>query len=311
MNWLRLTLKKLVYNEEQIIRLDVFLNNNLELSRNYIQVLIDSKDIKVNDKTIKKSYKLQKGDVISITLPEAKELDLIAENIPLDIIYECDDYLVVNKPKDMVVHPSAGHDSGTLVNALLYHCDSLSTINGVQRPGIVHRMDKDTTGLLVVTKNDTSHKYFSELFKTHDINRRYYALVHGVIKDELIIEKPLARDKKDRKKITVDSDGKKAITKVRVVENFLDYTLVECQLFTGRTHQIRVHLRSINHPIVGDKTYGVKKEKFNLDSQLLHARTIGFVDRLTGNYVEYNMEVPDVFEKVLNNLRRKDEKCRS
>ncbi len=301
-------MKKLVYSGDELIRIDVYLNREINLSRNYIQVLIDSNNIKVNKKSIKKSYKLQKGDSIEITLPEAKELDVIAEDIPIEIVYESDDYIIVNKPKNMVVHPSVGHDSGTLVNALLYHSDSLSTINGVHRPGIVHRMDKDTTGLLVITKNDDSHNYFSKLFKTHDINRRYLALVHGVIKDELTIDKPLARDKKDRKKMAVCIDGKSAITKVRVVENFKSYTLVECQLFTGRTHQIRVHLKSINHPIVGDKTYGIKKEKFNLSSQLLHARTIGFVDRLKGEYVEYNKEVPSEFDKVLVDLRRKDGK---
>lgn len=301
-------MKKLVYNKDYPVRIDSFLPDETGISRNYIQVLIDANHIIVNGLTIKKSYKLMKGDVIEITLPEVKELDIAPEDIPLDILYECDDYLVVNKPKNMVVHPSVGHEKGTLVNALLHHSDNLSTINGVHRPGIVHRMDKDTTGLLLITKNDEAHQYFSDLFKTHDINRRYLALVHGVIKDEVIIDRPIARDKKDRKKMAIDKEGKNAITKVRVIERFQSYTLVECQLFTGRTHQIRVHLKSINHPIVGDKTYGVKKEKFNLDSQLLHARTIGFIDRKIKKYTEYNKEVPEVFERVLNTLRRKNGK---
>ncbi len=301
-------MKKLVYKSDELIRLDVYLNAETDLSRSYIQQLIDSENINVNSKKVKKSYKLQKGDEILITLPEVKELDLAPEDIPLEIIFECDDYLVINKPKDMVVHPSAGHDSGTLVNALLFHCKDLSTINGVHRPGIVHRMDKDTTGLLLITKNNDSHNYFSELFKIHDINRRYLALVHGVIKDDIVIDRPIARDKRDRKKMAIDITGKKAKTKVRVIENFKSYTLVECQLFTGRTHQIRVHLRSINHPIVGDKTYGVKKEKFNLPSQLLHARTIGFKDRVTGEYREYNKDIPEEFKRVLDILRSKDGK---
>ncbi len=299
-------MKKLVYNDDKSVRIDSFLNSELDISRNYIQVLIESNNIKVNGFIIKKSYKLMRGDEIEVTLPEVKELDLVAEDIPLDIVYECDDYMVINKPKDMVVHPSVGHERGTLVNALLHYSDSLSSINGVHRPGIVHRMDKDTTGLLLITKNDASHKYFSELFKTHDINRRYLALVHGIIKEDLIIDRPIARSKRDRKKMAIDNNGKKAITKIRIIERFESYTLIECQLFTGRTHQIRVHLKSINHPIVGDKTYGIKKEKVKVESQLLHARTIGFVERNTKKYVEYNKEVPEMFENVLSILRKKN-----
>ncbi len=296
-------MKKLTYKECFETRLDVYLNKELDLSRNYIQNLIDTNNIKVNEKNIKKSYKLVEGDTISITLPKSKDLDIVAQDIPLEIIFENDDYLIVNKPNDMVVHPSAGHSDGTLVNALMYHCKKLSSINGINRPGIVHRMDKDTTGVLLITKNNEAHNYFSNLFKIHDINRRYIAIINGVLKNDLVIEKPIGRDKNDRKKMAINLDGRYAKTKIRVLENFNNYTLVECELFTGRTHQIRVHLKSIGHSIVGDKTYGIKKEKFNLSSQLLHARTLGFKEFRTEKYVEYNKDAGEEFNKILNYLK--------
>ena len=243
------------------------------------------------------------GDTIEIELPPEQTVEALPEDIPLTIVYEDKDVIVVNKPQGMVVHPAPGNESGTLVNALLYHCE-LSAINGVVRPGIVHRIDKDTSGLLVVAKNNESHLFLSEQLKERKALRRYWALVNGnIIEDEFTVDKPIARHPKDRKKMAVVYGGRDAITHVKVLERYGQYTLVECCLETGRTHQIRVHLASLGHSIVGDKTYGIKKEKFNLEGQLLHAKTIGFVHPITKETLEFDSKIPEYFEKIIKLLR--------
>ena len=239
-------------------------------------------------------------------MPEPIELEIKAENISLDIVYEDNDMLVVNKPQGMVVHPAAGNYTGTLVNALLYHCgDSLSGINGEKRPGIVHRIDKDTSGLLLVAKNDNAHQKLSSQIKEHSLTRAYKALVHGNIKqDSGRIDAPIGRHPSDRKKMTItDKNSREAVTNFRVLERYGRYTFVECILETGRTHQIRVHMSKNGHPIVGDKTYGVKKEEFNLTGQLLHAYKVGFIHPVSGEYMEFVSELPDYYMNVLDRLR--------
>ena len=257
-------------------------------------------------KIIGKNYKLKGGEEISAELPEPEELSAEPENIPLDVVYEDDDVIVVNKPQGMVVHPADGNRNGTLVNALLYHCKGgLSAINGVIRPGIVHRIDKDTSGLLAAAKNNEAHIKLAEQLKERKAVRKYYALVNGNIKEDSgTVNKPIGRSANDRKKMAVRADGREAITHFKVVERFGNYTLVECILETGRTHQIRVHMASIGHSIVGDKTYGIKKEKFNLNGQLLHAKTIGFVHPSTGEMMTFSSNLPDYFTDVLNKLRK-------
>ena len=286
-------------------RIDKYIAENAEnISRSYAQTLLDSENITVNAKIVSKNYKLKDGDTIEIDLPEAEILDLVGENIPLDIIYEDTDVAVINKPQGMVVHPAAGNLSGTLVNALIYHFgDNLSAINGVIRPGIVHRIDKDTAGLLVVAKNNEAHLALSRQLKERKASRRYYALVCGNVKEDGTVDKPIARHPKDRKRMAVVHGGREAITHIRVLERFGQYTLVECQLETGRTHQIRVHTASIGHSIVGDKVYGIAKEKFNLSGQLLHAKTIGFVHPTTGEMMEFTSDLPEDFKSVLEKLK--------
>ena len=237
-------------------------------------------------------------------MPEPVHLKVEAENIPLDILYEDKDVIVVNKPQGMVVHPAPGNYNGTLVNALLYHCNDLSSINGVIRPGIVHRIDKDTTGVLVVAKNDEAHNFLSDQLRDHSMKREYYALVEGRIKeDEGTIDKPLARSKKDRLKIGIVEGGRRAVTHYTVVERYKNTTLVKCVLETGRTHQIRVHMSSIGHPLVGDPLYGFKKSKYRQDGQMLHAKTLGFIHPRTKEYMEFSSELPLYFEKMLEKLR--------
>ena len=256
------------------IRIDRFLAEKLpDISRSYIQKLIKEQQIFVNDKPIKANYKTTLNDTIRMVIPDLTKPDIVPEDIPLDILYEDADILVVNKPKGMVVHPSAGHYSGTLVNALMYYCkDDLSGINGVMRPGIVHRIDMDTTGSLLVCKNDSAHQKMAEQLKTHDIKRIYHAIVHGVIReDEGTIEGPIGRHPIDRKKMAINQkNGKPAITHYRVLQRFSNFTYVECQLETGRTHQIRVHMASIHHPLLGDAVYGPAKCPFKLQGQTLH-----------------------------------------
>ena len=301
-------IKLLKVSEGEEGRLDKYLSDKLEdMTRSYLKKLIsDDKAVLVNGNPAKPNYKLKPGDIIELAVPEPIELEIKAENISLDIVYEDNDMLVVNKPQGMVVHPAAGNYTGTLVNALLYHCgDSLSGINGEKRPGIVHRIDKDTSGLLLVAKNDNAHQKLSSQIKEHSLTRAYKALVHGNIKqDSGRIDAPIGRHPSDRKKMTItDKNSREAVTNFRVLERYGRYTFVECILETGRTHQIRVHMSKNGHPIVGDKTYGVKREEFNLTGQLLHAYKVGFIHPVSGEYMEFVSELPDYYMNVLDRLR--------
>lgn len=292
------------------LRVDQFLATlpEPEISRSYAGKLIKEERIQINGKKCKASSRVQEGDLLLIDMPEPVSLDVVAEDIPLDIVYEDSDFLIINKPKGMVVHPAAGHYQGTLVNAVMNHCgQELSTINGVMRPGIVHRIDKNTTGLLVVCKNDKAHKSLAEQLKVHSITRKYVAILCGNIKqDEGVVDAPLGRSKKDRKKQAIDEiNGRDAVTHYRVLERFGDYTLVECVLETGRTHQIRVHMSSIGHPVLGDDVYGPKKCPFTLEGQCLHAKTLGFIHPSKGEYVEFDSDYPEYFKKLLEKLRNK------
>ena len=292
--------------EETGLRLDKFLAGALpDYSRSFLQQLIEDGMVSVNQKTVKASYKAKCGDFIHVVIPEPERLDIEPENIPLDIVYEDTDLLVVNKPQGMVVHPAAGHVSETLVNALMYHCgDSLSSINGVQRPGIVHRIDKDTSGLLVVCKSDAAHRGLALQFAEHSITRIYTAVCHGVISESGTVDAPLARDPKDRKRISIQAGGRRAVTHYNPVERLKqDFTLIRCRLETGRTHQIRVHMASLKHPILGDPVYGPKKCPFNLEGQLLHAGVLGFKHPVTGKYMEFCSELPEHFDRILRHLR--------
>ena len=298
---------KFLINEEwEGLRIDKYLSLNLDfLSRSYIQKMIQEQNVSVNGKIVKANYNLKEDDEIEFQLPPNVEPDIVAENIPLDVLYEDNDCIVVNKPKGMVVHPAAGHYSGTLVNALMYHCkDSLSGINGVMRPGIVHRIDKDTTGSLIICKNDTSHEIIAQQLKEHSIVRKYRAICMGVIKeDELTINAPIGRHPVERKKMAInEKNGKSAVTHVKVLKRLKNATYVECRLETGRTHQIRVHLSSMGHPLLGDETYGDTKNKYKLQGQTLHAYILGFVHPTTGEYIETTASIPSYFEKLLKNL---------
>lgn len=296
------------YEDFKDVRIDKFLADVLsDMSRSYIKKLFDESLITVNDKKVKPSYKLRIDDELSITVPEAEVLDVKAEDIPLDIVYEDDDIIVVNKPKGMVVHPAAGHYSGTLVNALMYHCkDNLSTINGVMRPGIVHRIDKDTTGLLLVCKSDAAHRIMSEKFKIHDITRIYTAICYNHFgEEEGRVEKPIARSKNDRKKMAIDPLGRNAITNYKVIKNLSkNMSLIECKLETGRTHQIRVHMASISHPLLGDLIYGPNKNTINVntDGQALHAGVLGFEHPITKEYMEFSVPLPEYMDKIIAKL---------
>lgn len=287
------------------LRIDKYLADIFEdKSRSFIQGLIEKENVKVNNKIPKSNYKLKKSDEIEIIIPEPEILKVEAENIPIDIVYEDEDVIVVNKPQGMVVHPAPGNYNGTLVNALLYHCKDLSSINGVIRPGIVHRIDKDTSGILVVAKNDESHNKLSLQLKDHSMKREYYALIEGRLKnDSGTIDKPLGRCKKDRLKIGIVEDGKRAVTHYEVIERYNGYTLIKCILETGRTHQIRVHMASIGFPLVGDPLYGFKRQKFKLEGQVLHAKTLGFIHPTSGEYMEFTSELPKYFSDLLNKLR--------
>ena len=288
-------------------RIDRFISEQMEdMSRSYIQKLIKDGCVTSDSKPVKANYKVKTGDHIEIELPEPVSLDIEPQDIPLDILYEDDDVLLVNKPKDMVVHPSAGHLDGTLVNALLYHCkDSLSSINGVMRPGIVHRIDKDTTGVLIICKNDKAHNCIADQLKVHSSTRRYHAIVYNNIKDdEGTIDAPIGRHPVDRKKMAINhKNGKSAVTHFKVLERFGKYTYVQCELETGRTHQIRVHMASIGHPLLGDEVYGSARQPYKTSGQVLHAKVFGFVHPTTGEYMEFETPLPDYFEDLLKKLR--------
>ena len=295
-----------VTEEEQGERLDKYLAGLIpEVSRSFIQKLLKQQQVAVNEHTVRANYVIKENDAISIHVPEAVEPEIIPEDIPLDILYEDDDVLVVNKPKNMVVHPAPGHYSGTLVNAVMFHCkDNLSGINGVLRPGIVHRIDKDTTGSLIICKNDIAHNSLAAQLKEHSIHRKYVAIVHGILKEEEgTINAPIGRNPNDRMKMAVNyKNGKDAITHYKVLQRLNNYTFVECVLETGRTHQIRVHMASIQHPILGDTVYGPAKCPYKLEGQTLHARDLGFIHPVSGKYIEVSAPLPEYFEKLLKKL---------
>ena len=293
------------YNEAIGVRIDKFLTDELtDYSRSYIQKLLNNGFITVNSKPIKANSKLKSDDIIDIDIPEPEIIEIVPKDIPINIVYEDKDIIVVDKPKGMVVHPAPGHYDDTLVNALMYYCKDLSTINGVMRPGIVHRIDMDTSGLLVICKNDTAHRIMSEKFKIHDINRIYTAICHNHFKEpEGTIDKPIARHRTDRKKMAIDERGRRAVTHYKVIESLKDnMSLIECKLETGRTHQIRVHMASINHSLLGDEIYGTKSKKFNLNGQTLHAGVLGFAHPITNEYMEFHSELPDYFKNILKVL---------
>lgn len=298
--------KLLITNSDYIgLRIDKVLASELkDRSREFIMRLIDEGEVLVNDKKAKNSYRVKENDEITINIPEAKNLDATPQDIPLDIVYEDDDIIVINKPRDLVVHPSNGHEDGTLVNALLAHCTNLSGINGVKRPGIVHRIDKDTTGLLVVAKNDYAHESLAKQLEDHTLHREYIALVKGVIKEEdgKIIA-PIGRDKYNRQKMAVDvKNGKPAVTHFHVLKRFNQYTLISCVLETGRTHQIRVHMNYIGYPIEGDPVYGPKSHLLFDKGQLLHAEKLILIHPKTKKKMTFSAPLPKDFQDVIDNL---------
>ena len=290
-------------------RIDKFLSETLpEYSRSFIQKVVKDGGVLVDEKCVKSNYKLSTGQILKLNVPELVEPDIVPEDIPLDILYEDDDIIVVNKPKGMVVHPAAGHYTGTLVNALMYHCrDNLSGINGVTRPGIVHRIDMNTTGVLVACKNDAAHIFLSEQLAVHSITRKYNAIVHNSFKENSgTVDAPIGRHHIDRKKMAIDyKNGRNAVTHYSVISNYGKYAYIECQLETGRTHQIRVHMSSIGHPLLGDDVYGSGKSPYRLEGQTLHARVLGFVHPSTGKYMEFEAPLPDYFKEIIVDLENK------
>ncbi|MGF1435772.1 RluA family pseudouridine synthase [Bacillus thuringiensis] len=294
-----------VAEEQKNERIDKFVAGiNNEWSRSQVQQWIKDDVVTVNGKAVKVNYKVKEEDEITVTIPEPEELDIQPEDLNLEIYYEDADVLVVNKPRGMVVHPAPGHTSGTLVNGLMHHCTDLSGINGVMRPGIVHRIDKDTSGLLMIAKNDMAHESLVNQLVAKTVTRRYKAIVHGVIPhDKGTIDAPIARDKKERQSMTVDENGKNAVTHFQVLDRFKDFTLVECRLETGRTHQIRVHMKYIGYPLAGDPKYGPKKT-LDMNGQALHAGILGFDHPRTGEYIQFEAPIPEVFEEALNILRK-------
>lgn len=293
-------------------RLDVYLSEQLkDITRSYIKTLIDDTKVLVNGKTVKSGYKLKNGDSIDIEIVEKEADNIVAEDIPLNIIYEDEDIIIVNKEKGMVVHPANGNYTGTMVNSLMNsHKDKLSSINGIIRPGIVHRIDKDTSGILVVAKNDNAHKKLSDQFKVHSIKRKYIALVKGIIKEDYItIDEPIGRSIRDRKKMAVtEKNSRNAITHILVLRRFYssNVTLVEAELETGRTHQIRVHMAYKHHPLIGDEVYGKKDPKFKVEGQMLHAKYLGFIHPTTNEFVEFDSDLPTYFETILQTLENKE-----
>ena len=298
----------LVGEDEEGDRLDVYLSEQLgDMSRSYIQKIIKDKKVEVNGKVEKAKYLVKEDDKIKIEIPTPKLLEVVPQDIPIDIVYEDNDVLIVNKPQNMVVHPAPGNYENTLVNAILYHCkDKLSSINGVIRPGIVHRIDKDTSGLLMIAKNNNAHNSLAEQLKDHSITREYEFICHGVVKeDKITVDKPLGRNPKDRLKMAIVKDGKHAVTHFEVIQRFDNFTHMIARLETGRTHQIRVHALSINHPLLGDPVYGPKNSKFKLDGQTLHAKKIGFIHPTTNEYIEFDSELPDYFKNIIKKLENK------
>lgn len=289
------------------MRIDRFLSEQCEdLSRSYLQKLVKDGAVCVGGKAVKSNYKVAAGDTVTLDVPEAVEPEIVPEQMDLDILYEDSDIILINKPKGMVVHPAAGHYTGTLVNGLMYHCQQdLSGINGVMRPGIVHRIDMDTTGVLIVCKNDLAHNSIAEQLKEHSITRKYYAIVHGVIKEgQGTVDAPIGRHPVDRKKMSInEKNGRQAITHYRVLERFQRFTYVECQLETGRTHQIRVHMASIGHPLLGDTVYGPAKPPYKLQGQTLHAGVLGIIHPRTGGYMEFTAPLPEYFNELLVKLK--------
>ena len=299
-----------VDQEEQGIRIDKYLASRLpDYSRSFLQKLVGEGQVLAEGKPVKSNYKISAGEQISLSVPDAVEPEIVPEPIPLDILYEDASLLVINKPKGMVVHPCPGHYSGTLVNALMYHCkDQLSGINGVMRPGIVHRIDQNTTGSLVVCKTDAAHRFLAQQLKDHSITRKYRAIVHGNLKEEEgTVNAPIGRHPVDRKKMAVNERcGRNAVTHYRVLERFGSFTYLECRLGTGRTHQIRVHMASIGHPLLGDDVYGPSRCPIpGLTGQTLHAMTLGFIHPETGTYMEFEAPLPEYFENLLEKLRRR------
>lgn len=300
-------IRELTVGQEDGIRIDRYLSGCCEdLSRSYLQKILKDGGVKVGGKAVKSNYKVVSGDEISLEVPDAVEPEIAAEPMDLDILYEDPDIILINKPKGMVVHPAAGHYTGTLVNGLMYHCrGDLSGINGVMRPGIVHRIDMDTTGVLIVCKNDKAHNDIAEQLKVHSITRKYYAIVHGVLKeDDGTVNAPIGRHPVDRKKMSInEKNGKEAVTHYHVLRRFRRFTLVECQLETGRTHQIRVHMASIGHPLLGDQVYGPAKCPFaGLQGQTLHAGVLGIRHPSTGEYMEFAAPLPEYFENLIKKL---------
>lgn len=294
----------IVDSEFDGVRADKYISDNSDISRSLAAKLLEDSSCLINKKPEGKNYKVKAGDEIEITLPDAEELEVVPENIPLDIVYEDDDLLVVNKPKGMVVHPAPGHYSGTLVNALMFHCkDSLSGINGVIRPGIVHRIDKDTSGLLIVAKNDNAHNGLAEQIKIHSFTRRYEAVVVGGVKENGTVNAPIVRHKTDRKKMTVSEEGRSAVTHYEVIGNYNRFSHLRLTLETGRTHQIRVHMAYIGHPVAGDTVYGDGKPKW-LEGQCLHAKEIGFIHPITGEQLYFTSQLPEYFQKMLKNVQK-------
>lgn len=297
----------LVEQEEAGIRIDRYLSHRLkDLSRSYLQKLLKEEAVLAGGRAVKANYKVSAGESIELEIPEAVEPEIEPEQMDLDILYEDRDIILINKPKGMVVHPAAGHFNGTLVNGLMAHCQGeLSGINGVMRPGIVHRIDMDTTGVLIVCKNDFAHSSIAEQLKVHSITRKYYAIVHGVLKtDSGTVNAPIGRHPVDRKKMSInEKNGRDAVTHYQVLERFKQFTYVECQLETGRTHQIRVHMAGIGHPLLGDEVYGPSKCPFQLRGQTLHAGVLGIIHPRTGSYMEFSAPLPEYFDELLKKLR--------